>query len=90
MEVTNNTALTTFLRETADSIERGDLKANELRSAGEFYMKQRFIREVNADDDGYSKPIGESGEFDMQELVKFLSLGWYIYCVLLKDAKKDE
>ena len=90
MEVTKNTTLITFLRDTADSIENENIKDIDLRSVGEFYMKHCFLRETNLDDEGTSRQIGNTEEFDMKDLIKFLALGWYIYSVLLQDTKENQ
>ena len=72
-----------FLRTLADSIEQETILPEQLRSISTFFMSYKFQEQEIKDDNG--APDLASGEYDEQELIKFISLGWYIYCVLLKD-----
>lgn len=75
--------LSLFLRNIADSLEQDKLNPNELKLVGEFYMSYKFQTEVieKTNDMEELKNIDvEDGDF-----IKFLILGWYIYCVILKD-----
>jgi hypothetical protein len=78
-----------FLRNLANSIEENKILPRQLQNVSDFFMKYHFDEEVakDEDEDDSSDPIGASGEFDAEELVKFLALGWYVYCIILKDSR---
>ena len=67
--------LVPFLRELADSIEANKSSPSQLQSVGEFYMRYQFANALK-------DPV------DMEEMMKFLAVGWYYYTVLLKDNSK--
>ena len=69
--------LVPFLRNLADSIEKKELLPDQLQKIGEFYMS-------------YEKEIYDSGDNsteDSMDVVKFLTLGWYMYTHILKNDK---
>lgn len=70
-----------FLRNLADSIEKRQLLPRQLQSIGEFFMTYQFQEQAIKDNDNSYIP---SGEFRQEELLKFLVLGWYIYCCILR------
>jgi len=74
--------LITFLRELTGSLERGELCQRQLQSVGEFFMSYQFQESAAQDSDESSPP---SPRFSQAELIKFLSLGWYVYQVLLRQ-----
>ena len=57
-----------FLREIADKMDNNELSEVEQRRVSEFYMRYKFQREVETED---------------EQLEKYLSLGWYVYTQLL-------
>jgi len=67
----NTQKLVPFLRELATSIETDSLDNYQLKSVSEFFMAWNFQK--------------DKGEYSSEELIKFLSLGWYIYTHLLKN-----
>ena len=69
-----------FLRNLADSIERRQLAPRQIQSVGEFFMNYQFQEQAVRDQDTSSPP---PRQFSQEELIKFLVLGWYIYCILL-------
>jgi hypothetical protein len=69
-----------FLRNLADSIERRQLLPKQLQSIGEFFMTYQFQSQAIRDGDVGSPP---SREFNHQELLKFIVMGWYFYSVIL-------
>lgn len=83
----NQKQLIPFLRNLADSIESSELKPKQLRSIGEFFMAYQFQEQAVKDmeEDGES----DTPKFSQQELIKFLSMGWYVYQVLLKEETLD-
>lgn len=81
--------LVSFLRNLADSIEQNKILPRQLQNVGEFFMKYQYEEESIKDDEGTSVPFGSTGDFDIEEMIKFLIMGYYIYCHILKDAKED-
>lgn len=74
-----------FLRNLADSIENKELIPKQLKSIGEFFMAYQFQEQAIRDNDN-SETIDRP--YSSDELVKFIILGWYIYCcILTKDVK---
>lgn len=71
IKMENNTNLVLFLRNTADSLENNKLSPQQELQIGEFFMSYHF-QENNK-------------ELDSNELKKFIFMGWYIYCVILKN-----
>lgn len=70
-----------FLRNLADSIEKRQLLSRQLQSIGEFFMTYQFQEQAIKDNDNSSS---QSEEFSQEELLKFLVLGWHIYCCILR------
>ena len=76
----SNLQLVSFLRNLADSIEKEELLPEQVQKIGEFYMS-------------YEKEIYDSEENsaeDSMDVVKFLTLGWYMYTHLLKNENTNE
>jgi hypothetical protein len=74
-----------FLRNLADSIENKKLVPKQLESIGEFFMAYQFQEQAIRDNDN-SETVDR--RYSSDELVKFIILGWYIYCcILTKDVK---
>jgi|688.fasta_scaffold1617646_1 hypothetical protein len=76
----SNLQLVSFLRTLADSIEKEELLPEQVQKIGEFYMS-------------YEKEIYDSGDNsteDSMDVVKFLTLGWYMYTHLLKNENTNE
>lgn len=57
--------LVLFLKNLANSVEQDTLDSEQLASISEFYMSWEFKK--------------NTGEYSSQELIKYLSLGWYLY-----------
>ena len=64
----NRKELVKFLRELSNSIENNDIKDEKLLEISKFFMKFKFY----------------DGEYERDEMVKYMSLGWYIYTYILK------
>lgn len=73
-----------FLRDLADSIEKRQLLPQQLQSVGEFFMAYQFQQQAIKDNDTSSPP---PPEFEREDLLKFLIMGWYCYCVVLRDER---
>jgi hypothetical protein len=69
-----NHKLVPFLKELIESIESNQLSEEQLKHIGEFFMSYRFYENSNEN----------SNETD---IVKFITMGWYIYTQLLKDEE---
>ena len=78
----SDTRLILFLRNLADSIEQQQLLPRQIRSISEFFMSYQFQEQAIRDDDD-SSPAPR--EFSHEELLKFIILGWYIYCCILNN-----
>ena len=77
-----NVQLIPFLRDLADAIETQKLAPQQIESIGDFFMSYQFQQQAIKDGDN-SSPT--TPQFSQQELVKFMSLGWYVYQVLLRE-----
>lgn len=77
-----------FLRNLADSIERKQLLPKQLEQIGDFFMTYNFQQQVedieNDDDNDEDNDISDA--FDREEIMKFFSLGWYVYTHLLRET----
>lgn len=78
-----NTRLIPFLRSLADSIEKQQLAPRQIESIGEFFMDYQFTEQAVRDMDTSSSP---PQQFNNQDLLKFVTLGWYIYCCILDQT----
>jgi hypothetical protein len=66
-----------FLRELASSIEEKKISDEKLKLISEFYMSYNFHSELDNTD----------ADIEEKDFIKFLVMGWYIYCILLKNRK---
>lgn len=85
MENPNNsdTVLILFLRNLADSVERQQLLPIQLKSIGEFFMSYQFQEQAIRDNDTTSNQ--PTHQFSHKEMLKFITLGWFCYCVMLRN-----
>lgn len=72
-----------FLRKLADAIENKELAHVQLQSIGEFFMSYQF--QEQAYKDAENNTVSNEYNFSEKELIKFVSLGWYVYQVLLRQ-----
>ena len=88
------TKLVGFLRGLATSIENKELIPEQIKVIGEFFMSYQFhvqaLKDNNNDnndteDNNLNNTSINAGEFSKADLIKFLSMGWYIYCCILKQ-----
>ena len=68
-----------FLRDLANSLEANQLNSKQLENIGDFFMSYQFQEQARKDDDQSIPPIVQ---YTNAELVKFVSMGWYIYQLL--------
>jgi hypothetical protein len=71
----NNKKIIEYLRHTANLIENNEVDEKTLQNAGEFYMKNLFINEIEKVD----------CTIEEKDMLKFLTLGWYIYNFIVKQ-----
>jgi len=76
-----------FLRSLADRIDQKTLTQEQLQRVGEFFMSYQFQEQAIKDDENMGEEGDEEsqGEVTREDLIKFLSIGWYVYCILLSD-----
>jgi superfamily II DNA or RNA helicase len=65
--------LSSWLRSLSDRIDQGELDDEQLRKVSDLFISYRFQEE--------SESESESGEFSSEEMMKFISLGWYMYTI---------
>ncbi len=63
-----------FLKSLTKSLEKNELDDTKISRISEFFMSYNFQDQTTTDEDE---------EFQDEELVKFLSLGWYVYTHLI-------
>jgi hypothetical protein len=76
----NNKQLVPFLRNLADSVESNTISPEKLQYIGEFYMSCKFFDENKTQ---------ETENDDSIDIVKFITLGWYMYKVLLSKPEDE-
>ena len=69
-----NLVLVPFLRNLATSIETNKLSPEQLQNIGEFFISYELAEKKDSD-------IKE--DFDDMDIIKFLTLGWWIYTHIL-------
>lgn len=75
-----------FLRTLANDMEESKLSNKQIQRVGEFYMTYEFQEQAYRD--GQEDDI--ASDTDEQDIVKFVSLGWYVYNRLLKGLRESE
>ena len=76
--VDQDALLSTFLRGIADTLDKKE------QMIGEFFMSYQFRTQALKDNDK-SLEVGD-GDFEHEDIVRFFVLGWFVYCVLMKDG----
>ena len=74
----NQQQLIDFLRNLANDIENNNIEDEKLLNISQFMINYHFQNEEISDD--YSR----------NDMIKFLSLGWYIYTQLLNNDDNDD
>jgi hypothetical protein len=72
----NKIRIIEFLEEIKTSVEKDELPEPLLQQVGEFYVKYLFTKTVSE---------SENIELDKDDILKFISLGWFIYTGLLAE-----
>lgn len=73
-----NKKLLEFLKNAVKSIENNEMSDENVRLAGEYYMKTKFVEYIE-NNDTYDK-----------EMMKYLILGWYMYSIMDEPKKEIE
>jgi hypothetical protein len=73
--------LAPFLRELADSVESDNMPPDQLKFIGEFLMSYKFHERRN----GWKQT--EDTEEEDFDVIKFITMGWWIYTQILKNEK---
>ena len=68
-----NKELVLFLRNLADSVENNTITSEQCQKLGEFFMSFKMSQEQDKD----CEPM---------DVIKFITMGWYIYSNILKDS----
>jgi hypothetical protein len=71
--------LVPFLRNLANLVEKKQLLPEQLQSIGEFFMAYQFKSDTKQD-------LNPKVKFAHKDLMKFITLGWYVYCHILNDT----
>jgi hypothetical protein len=75
MENNTDKQLIIFLRNLANNLENGKLSSEQTLNIGEFYISYQFQNQLKENTE----------EFNETNIKKYLFLGWYIYCMILKN-----
>jgi hypothetical protein len=70
-----------FLRELADKLENNDLTPEASLQISEFFMKFKFVNDAL----NTIESLEESPHSN--DMMKFMSLGWYVYTQLLQKEE---
>lgn len=79
----NNKKLILFLRDLAYNIENNKLSPLMLQQVGEFYMTYEMFS--SGEQIEYENKIQNDEEFHPSDMLKFITLGWYIYQIILQE-----
>lgn len=83
-EETPNRDIEIFLKNLSESVKNDKLSAKQLQLVGEFYLSYSFQSDIEIERENDK----ESDCVDNDELIKFLSLGWYMYTFLIKKESR--
>jgi len=72
--------LISFLKNLTSNLENNKLNEAQLKNVSEFFMSYQFQEQSRIDNQENTPK-----EFNHQDLIKFLSMGWYIYNILLQE-----
>lgn len=73
-----------FLRDLTDNIENNTICPEKLKLVGEFYMSYLFQAEV-IDEKNREENEEKPDVLTDQDLMKFIFMGYYIYCHILEN-----
>lgn len=79
-EFKNRMLLVDFLRNLATSIESGNALEVQIEKALNFFISYKFQEQsIKENDFRNRRQTEEKEEFNQEEIMKFLFMGWYIY-----------
>lgn len=83
-----------FLRDLADKLETNSLSESDSTQISEFFMKFNFLKHLDMENEevteGTEGTDSAGEEHDMNtDILKFMSLGWYVYSHLIPRLKDD-
>jgi hypothetical protein len=81
----NKKELNLFLNELTDSIKNDALSAEQLQHISEFYISYKLSQNITK-----STISKESDDIEDIDVIKFITLGWYIYTFLLNQEQKEK
>lgn len=76
----SNTQIISFLRELANSLENNSLSLEKQQKISEFFMSYEITENINL----------SSTEYNTKDILKFCTMGWYIYFILNQKITSDE
>jgi len=79
LQLMNESELVKFLRDLADSLEKKELSNNKIKLISELYISYNFEEELDRQNTSNTKK-----DFEEEDLVKFISLGYYVYTHLIE------
>jgi hypothetical protein len=84
---TPNEDMANFLNDLSQDVRNDKLDAKQLQIVGEFYLNYLFNEDIRKEenDENHTDENQDDEHTDQNELIKFLSLGWYMYTFLIKD-----
>jgi hypothetical protein len=74
-----NEELILFITDMKEKLQNDQMSENEMQMLGEFYMLCKFKNEFEMMKD----------EIEERDLIKFLVLGWYCYCLINANKKSQ-
>ncbi len=80
----SKTELITFLKDLTISAETDTLTPGQMLHISEFYVSYNYKLKNGFDDFDKHKE-----EFTEEEIMKFMFLGWFIYCIILEHKKLE-
>tara|TARA_Y100000389_G_scaffold205068_1_gene262674 strand:+ start:7960 stop:8220 length:261 start_codon:yes stop_codon:yes gene_type:complete len=76
-----------FLKNLTTSLEDGKLCKQQVQRIGEFFMSYQFQESADRDRNTTEQ---SPEQFSKEDMIKFLSLGWYVYQILLRNDSLPE
>lgn len=78
--------LVVFLRKLANSLEQKKINPEQTQRIGEFFMSYNFLDQIDKHSTNkLDKEDKNEEDISSDDFMKFISLGWYVYCVILKN-----
>jgi hypothetical protein len=81
----NKPELLTFLKDLTFLAENDTLTTGQMLHISEFYVSYKYKEE-----NGFDEFDKHKEEFTEEEIMKFMFLGWFIYCIILENKKLEK